>query len=201
VQVILHVVLLPDQGITTETGWCTRIGNGQPNTVTGGWFLNGYVGFVWNAEPGGGFPYSYINGAVFNDRPNGMVYDHRFAAWSLGYATALGYVAPIQGQGRVAMVEFWGNSAIHPSVVVGTFENSDRSWAFGYEVSHGSRDTSYVGDYIRIRPYIGPDTTPNYGPLWVGSGFNIDSSNQIQPFYYIFGIAGTAGSQCLAPLC
>jgi hypothetical protein len=189
-------MVFPDCPSPSNTNWCSRVGSTGPNPVSGGWVLDGLVGFVWNAEQGAGFPHSYVNGAVFD--ANNLVYNHRLVVWSVTGAVMLAHISV--SRNMLAMAAYYADPTHSPSVIVTTFTNSQNSIPFAMRVIDAHGDTLNIGDYIRIRPYGGTGFLDGYGPLWVGSGYTVQSypnnTQYIQPFYYIFGIEGPAGNQC-----
>jgi hypothetical protein len=186
----------------STVNFCSAIVRGGPNAVSGGWVLNGAVGFVWNSNQGSGFPHMYVNGAVLN--ANDLSYNHRLLLWDERGAFMQAHVAV--SQGRLALAAYYGDSARHPTVGVALFANNDIRIP-GFIMVMDGQASAALGDYLRVRPYSGTGFLQGSGPLWVGSGYTrMVSRGQAydQPFYYIFGIEGPAGNPFIrntAPIC
>jgi hypothetical protein len=177
----------------STVNFCSAIVRGGPNAVSGGWVLNGAVGFVWNSNQGSGFPHMYINGAVLN--ANDLSYNHRLLMWNTGGAFMQAHVTP--SQGRLALAAYFGDSSRHPTVCIGLFTNDDRGVP-GCGIVMNGQASAQLGDYLRVRPYSGTGFLQGSGALWVGSGYTVMLSAAgvpyNQPFYYIFGIEGPVGN-------
>lgn len=185
----------PDCPSPGGINFCTGIIRGGPNAVSGGWVLDGLVGFIWNSEAGHGFPHSYINGAVLNS--NTLIYDHRIYMYHEQGAVMQGHVAVSSGN-SLSLGAYFGAPAIYPTTLVAKFNNDMRSIPSATIVMNGQASSANMGDYLRVRPYSGTGLLDGGYVLWVGSGYTIlrttNNTQYVQPFYYIFGTEGIGHS-------
>jgi len=162
------------------------------NTILGGWTRAGKVGFLWNVAEGDGFPYPYINVAVF--RTSDMAYLERPLVWNWVNAWILGYVSP--NDRGLGLVAFWAGGDFNPSVgaaIADNFVSSPPGWQMNW-IAGGSNSpaTQRLGDYLRIRS-VGGECS-----LWAGTGYVFKGgsgpasdlhtvSDVVYPYYFIIG--------------
>lgn len=128
--------------------WCPR----SDSIVRGGWIGNGKLGFMWNAEPGGSFPFPYIEAAVFNQHD--LSYAGRPAIWSPTGAWHYPFVSP-NARGDLGAVAFFSspNSFPSPCILIADDLTPAASHWEARLLRAATAGASAVGDYLRVRPF------------------------------------------------
>jgi hypothetical protein len=162
--------------------WCQK----ADSRISGGWFFDGVVGFLWNADAGNKTQHnftitnSYIEGAMFNTTDD-MNYLGRPYIWSNTFDWLYGYTTPNR-DGDIGIVAVFGGGEYYPSVAVGVANNmssyreTTRFWEMvpilcgqdtprfdPNDVNDRDRKKIRWGDYLRLRSY-GNES-------WIGTGF------------------------------
>ena len=192
-------------GIQTLSGgprsgnWCGH----ADSRITSGWIIDDKIGFFWNAAGrtltryGTIFPYPYVNAAVF-DLSNNTNYVGRPYIWNSHYPILYAYSSPNRN-GELGVIVYYGDGVqIPPSLSFSVLENnkfnesatwnsvplvnSTHSPQVDIDREEGRLLISYEwGDYIRARPYFGPDY------LWVASGYVLEGGStdeNVKPYYF-----------------
>jgi hypothetical protein len=169
--------------------WCGR----ADTRILNGWISKDTIGFIWNAAQGNGFPWPYLNAAVFKISDD-MTYSGRPYLWSSDKAWMYGFVSP-NVHGDLALVASVGGRGLYPSMAVGINGNANGShppWDMKMVINGTSGPSvNKWGDYFRIRPFSGSGLT------WVASGYTLQGGSRgdfIEPRYLVFGRENDAAS-------
>lgn len=162
--------------------WCGR----ADTRILNGWISKDTIGFVWNAAQGNGFPWPYLNAAVFKISDD-MTYSGRPYLWSSDKAWMYGFVSP-NVHGDLAIVASVGGRGLYPSMAIGINGNSSGSpspWDTKIVINGTSGPSGNKwGDYFRLRPFSGS------GLNWAASGYTLQGGSRgdfIEPRYLVFG--------------
>jgi hypothetical protein len=156
------------------TNWCAR----SDSHVRAGWLANGVLGFMWNAKQGGGFPFPYIEAALF-DVAHDFSYIGRPALWSPNGAWHYPFASP-NARGDVAGVAYFSGPSSFPSPQFFMRDDlsSGAAWE-AYQLIAGAAGNPGWGDYIRVRPFQPSQVG------WVASVYTMLSNGGPQPEFYI----------------
>jgi hypothetical protein len=160
------------------TNWLARC---DPR-ITGAWLSKGKIGLAWNANRrGAARPFPYVRIVEVDANGFHVVADRDI--WSPNYAYAYPNGAP-NAAGRVGITLFRGGNQIHPSHVVGVFDDAANRWVLRATKNgtHGPVDNKW-GDYITCRR-----NAPN-GQSWIASGYTLQGGgtrDDIQPRFVRF---------------
>ena len=167
-----------------DNNWCAR----SDDRILSGWKIGDHIGFFWNVDKGGPFPWPYINAAVFDVKEN-MAYESRPLLWSPNFAVQYAYAAP-SANGKLGLISSFGGGSIPPSLAaaVNQFENTNgslKTWNLKpiLKGTHSPSDNEW-GDYLRLRPY---DQTND---IWIASGYTLQGGSSelfTQPRLFVFG--------------
>jgi len=159
--------------------WLNR---GDPR-ITGAWLANGQIGIMWSANRlGTARPRPYVR-VVRIDAGSKAVIDEP-DIWNRDVAYAYPTACP-NDRGHVGITLFTGGGTLHPSHVVGIWDDYSNGWQLRTTRagSNGPVDGKW-GDYLACRRHA-PD-----GLTWVASGFTLQgggSRNDIEPRLVHFG--------------
>jgi hypothetical protein len=179
---------------------CTR----ADNRILNGWIRNDIIGFYWNVDKGGKFPFPHLHAATFKITPgsNQVTFDSSPIIWSSRFAYVYGYAAPTITQ--LGIVAYKSGGGHFPTVVAGaagTPRNTPGSFSINFipesltdiAKSTAAPTTGEWGDYIRIRQCYGG------GPLgFIISAYTLDGpspadplpSTSIFPHYFVIDLRG-----------
>jgi hypothetical protein len=160
--------------------WCAR----SDSRISGGYFSQGVVGFIWHAKQGSGFPYPYVNIATFRTSDFGFLTNAKL--WNPNFAFMFGYASPLNNPNKVGIVAIYGGGLYYPSISAGVVDSRDPPPPPFHllNVKSGTNGASAYGDYIRDRPVNG------LGPYWIGSGYTLQGcsgGNCVEPRFFAFG--------------
>jgi hypothetical protein len=167
-----------DEGLN----WCKR----SDSRITNGWITGNKIGFFWNVQQGGPFPFPYVEAAVFDSK--NMSYVDRPLLWSKDYAIEYAYASPSNIDKYLGVIAVIGGGVINPTIVSaingknGNFE----PWDLVPIVNgtHGPVEEKW-GDYKRVRSY---DNSTN---TWIASGYTLQGGftrDYTEPRLFIFGL-------------
>jgi hypothetical protein len=181
--------------------WC-----GQADSrISSGWYIDGLIGFFWNADAGGSsyrgatFPWPYVDAAVFDTKHN-MSYTGRPYLWNFKYPYLYANASP-NSKGELGVIAYYGNGKdIPPSLAFGVRDKNDINANLPWNMikikggTHspfpkigdlgpdGMRQFSYEwGDYIRVRAHFAPDAG------WDASGYVLEggeTKEYVKPYYF-----------------
>ena len=159
------------------SGWVRSLGDGQEGERE--------IGFFWNVKEGGGFPFPYVNAAVFRERD--QVYTGQPLIWNENYAWHYAAAAPNR-RGDLGIGVFLFASNANPQYWIGVdddYNGAPPGWeVYLAKASSGAPSGDSWGDYIRVR-LLDP-----VGVGWVGTGyfrkFN-GVTTKSKPYFVIFG--------------
>lgn len=159
--------------------WCVR----SASYMRGGWVSKGQLGFMWHATSGGGFPYPYINAAVFDQAT--FKYLSRPYIWSPNGAWQYPFVYP-NARGDLGVVAYYSSPNSYPSPSFLIYDDVTPAPPPGWEahlLRDGAAGAIGWGDYTRLRAF----QPSQLG--WAASVYSIqlDSQGQgfVQPEYFV----------------
>jgi hypothetical protein len=162
--------------------WCRN----AYSKVTGGYVIGNTLGFMWNAQAGGSFPYPYVDVVVLNPDPTSpsrfKIVDNPII-YSTTSAVIEAYVSP-NNLGDLGFVAFNGGPNLFPSVIAGitTPLGGIVNWYTLTTGTNGPQSQEW-GDYIRVRADSG------LGSIWIASGYTLQGGSTEQfivPRFYSF---------------
>lgn len=166
-----------------DDNWCAR----SDDRITNGWVYADHIGFFWNVERGGEFPWPYVNSAVFN--ANNMTYKGRPLLWSPNFAILYAYTSP-NDNGRLGLIATFGGGEIEPSIAASINQINENGNLQAWNLvpiingTHSPTDNEW-GDYLRVRPYNATDDT------WIASSYTLQGGPDerfSEPRLFIFGV-------------
>ncbi len=162
---------------TNDNNYC---GNSD-DRITAGWISNGTIGFMWNVDKGGQFPWPYINSAQF--RTYDMNYTGRPLIWSKDFAYQYADVSP-DSKGDLGLVTTFGGNKTNPSIAVAIIKPGETipPWPINPVVFGGKPApfTNLWGDFLSIQPYKSDDININNPAQFIATGFTeAGKGNQI----------------------
>ena len=150
--------------------------------ITGAWVANGRIGFMWSVDQlDERRPFPYVRVAILDEETLTVVAEPDI--WSETHAYAWPDACP-NDKGLVAVTLFRGGGEIHPSHVVGVFDDDTMSWILTETVegTSGPEDKKW-GDYLTCRAQS-PD-----GRNWIAAGYTLQggaSVGHVRPFAVLF---------------
>lgn len=141
--------------------------------ITAAWLSKGVLGFMWMVNKRGATrPHPHVRvvridaaSMALIDEPDIWSPDHAF-----GYPDAYP-----NGKGEVGITLFSGGAAIHPTHLVGAYNEADKNWLLktARAGTNGPRENTW-GDYITIRP-LSPGNTK-----WIAAGFTLQGGKEAE---------------------
>jgi len=128
--------------------WCAR----SDSVIRAAWLGHGQAGFLWNAKEGGGFPFPYIEGAIFD--AGSLAYLGRPALWAPTGAWHYANASP-NARGDVGGVAYFSTPTSFPSPVVivrDDFTAGPAPWDAVF-LTLGAASGKGWGDYVRARAF------------------------------------------------
>lgn len=177
-----------------DNNWCAR----SDDRITNGWISGDHIGFFWNVEKGGEFPWPYINSAVFN--ANNMTYEGRPLLWSPDFAVLYAYASP-NDNGQLGLIATFGGGEVEPSIGASINQLDDNGNLQPWNLipiingTHSPTDNEW-GDYLRLRLY---NVTGN---TWIASGYTLQGGPDqrfTEPRVFVFGLVPVP-STSISPL-
>jgi len=151
-----------------HTNWLSR----ADYRITGAWFANSVMGFMWTANRRGqSRPWPHIRVARINVASMKLLDEPDI--WSPDYAYAYPDAA-VNGQGDVGMTAVYGGGTKFPSMLVGYYDEGSGKWEMRAAVTgtNGPADSKW-GDYVSIRPYTDSKTA------WIAAGFTLQGGKTV----------------------
>ncbi|HEY3248003.1 MAG TPA: sialidase family protein [bacterium] len=201
-----YIKTIPNFTFTNHNAHCPVLAFGYRNPcaradqrITAGWIgrrytgttVDGTIGFFWNVAEGGGYPYPYVEAALYSQstlaRIGRPAIASQYGAWF--YAAAAPNVS-----GHVGLSLFYFISNDEPRWYAGISDDYSGMGPippFPLDIvrlatSLDPPATDEWGDYVRVRPF-----NPS-GTLWVATGFTSDARSNYPisvPRFAIFGRA------------
>ena len=158
--------------------------------ILSGWIAKGWgeervIGFFWNVGEGDGFPYPYVNSAIF--RESDLTYLGRPYIWNSSFALIYAAASP-NSNGDLGISLFLAGGGYYPASIIGIYDEKTGRTPPGWELyavrwgTNGPEDNKW-GDYVRTRQYSGR------GMSWIASSYTLQgcgSRRCVQPQYIIF---------------
>lgn len=162
-----------------DSNWLKRC----DRRITGAWFNNDIIGFMWTAGRDSEFDQPYVHVVRVNAK-NMQIIDEPII-WNQDFAYAYPEVAP-NDNGDVGISMFMGGGTKHPSHIVGFWNNESSEWVLHItdQGTNGPSDHKW-GDYLSCRK-------AQDGVSWLASGFTLKgggSINSVQPRIVKFKIS------------
>ena len=147
-----------------NTDWLARC----DSRITGGWYANGVIGFLWTANRRGKRPHPHVRVVRINTSNFKVLSQPDI--WNAGYAYAYPDVTP-NDNGDVGLILFRAGGSKFPNLVAGHFNESTKRWNLKsiQQGTHGPSDKKW-GDYVACRKH-------SDGITWVGAGFTLEGGN------------------------
>lgn len=167
-----HSHILPD-----GNDWLSRC----DRRITGAWYRNNEIGFMWTAPSSNNKPNPYVRG-VRIDTQNWALIDEP-DIWHSQYAFAYPDVSP-NSEGVLGITVFAAGDSMYPSHVIGYHDNTKWRLYLGSRGTNGPSDNKW-GDYLTCRNHFDRDS-------WEAVGFvleNGSSRDHIVPKYVEFSVA------------
>jgi hypothetical protein len=174
---------------TGDDNWCAR----SDDRILNGWISGGKIGFFWNVDKGGEFPWPYVNAAVFDAAS--MTYQGRPLLWSPDFAVLYAYASPNE-KDQLGLIATFGGGEIEPSIggAINTVNDNGnlRPWNL-IPLINGTHvpEENEWGDYLRIRPYNATESA------WTATGYTLQggsSMSYIEPRLFVFGTTSPSPS-------
>ena len=89
--------------------WCSR----SSSIVRAGWISKGEVGFMWQALQGNGFPFPYVEAAVFSE-DHDLAYVRRPYLWSSAGAFHYPFISP-NARGDLGLTVYFSTADSFPA--------------------------------------------------------------------------------------
>ncbi len=178
------------------TNWCQF----ADSRVLGAYRANGVLGFSFNAQQDGTFPFPYTRRVYFNESDKTYIGSANF--WGSWGALLFMQLAP-NARGHIGGVFAWGggtsDSTFYPGagVLIDDDYSPNQPWSYSYYLSGVGNTCQYQdtngallwrwGDYLTVRP-LNPASD-----VWVGTGYAIKGANcgstgwKAQPHNVVFG--------------
>jgi hypothetical protein len=174
---------------TFDNDYCAN----ADDRINAGWISHGIIGFVWNVDKGGGFPWPYVDAATF--RANDTEYLGRPLLWSKDFAWQYAFVSP-DSKGNLGMVATFGGNKTNPSVAVGISGSNDTvpRWKIVPIIIGGKPEgfSDEWGDYLRVRAYNNNNSSDG-STKFIASGYTVEgtgNNKHIEPRLIVFGYTG-----------
>lgn len=154
-----YVATCPD-----NTQWLSR----TDERITGGWYANGVLGFLWTVNKRGtDRPFPHIR--VVRIKVSDMSLIDEPDIWNASYAYAYPDVS-VNKNGVVGIAAFYGGGTKYPSHLVGFRDDTVNKWRLKLARSggNGPADKKW-GDYITIRPHSPANTS------WIACGYTLQN--------------------------
>lgn len=138
--------------------------------ITGGYYVDGMIGFLWSSNRSGTLrPFPFVR-VVRLALPNFARVDEP-DIWSPDHAYAYPDACP-NDYGQIGITLYSGGGRLHPSHVVGVFDDQRSAWDLETTVNgtHGPVDGKW-GDYLTCRRHS-PD-----GLSWICTGAALDGGS------------------------
>lgn len=129
--------------------WCAR----SDSVVRGAWLGHNQVGFLWNAKQGGGFPFPYVEGAIFDAVT--LAYLGRPLLWDTDSAWHYPNASP-NARGDIGGVAYFSTPTSFPTPIViirDDFTVGPAPWDAFFLSPIGAAGTPGWGDYVRARAF------------------------------------------------
>jgi hypothetical protein len=177
---------IPAWTFTNRNGSCPVPSGVNPcarpdQRITAGWVAKNVIGFFWNVKQGAGFPYPYVNAALFSE--SSKTYLGRPFIWNPSFAFQYGAASPnVRGDLGIG-VNALGGSLGYPRFCVGMdddYNGAPPGWEVSCPVASSNWTASSLGDYNRVRAF------QPVGLFWTASGHRGSGSNY-RPAYVVFG--------------
>lgn len=143
------------------------------------------LGFFWTVQEGAGFPFPYVNAAVFD--PQTLTYLSRPLIWNPDFAWFYAGAAP-NARGDLGIATYLAGGGNYVQMYVGIeddFNGAPPGWEVALvRASNDGPDPDNWGDYLRVRPHS-PD-----GVTWIAGGHTLQGGGTgafVEPRYVVFG--------------
>jgi hypothetical protein len=159
--------------------WCAR----DDSRVKTGWQSGNTIGFQWDAQQDGNFPYPYVDQATFDVSSGWPSFSANYQIWNPNYAwmypgagiDARGYlgISLAIGGGTWQTYGYPGSQfAIADDVSGGAYEY--------HGLDNGSASSNVWGDYLTARPATGEGSIG--GNTWLATGYVEVTNPPYSPF-------------------
>lgn len=169
-----------------DNNWCAR----SDQRITNGWISGSTVGFFWNVDKGGEFPWPYVEAASFD--ADSMTYQGRPLIWSPNFAVLYAFAAPNE-KGQIGLISTFGGAQIEPSIAAAINQVDQNgnlsSWILKPIINgtHVPIENEW-GDYLRVRPYNVSES------VWTATGYTLQGGSTmafVEPRLLVFGMVNS----------